>query len=118
MNAPDAGKEIMKALDSNNFSDLQEKIIQKDLVVVKGNLLLLEGRGKALFPVYARFITKKGGPGSKERKTRVKIFGIVLPTAILILSPILTLVSRLAPLVAAGKMKREIDYYKHNTLRN
>jgi hypothetical protein len=116
--ASDTGKEIMRSLETNDFSSLQEKIIANDLVSVKGNLLLLEGRGKVLFPLYAKFITKKGGPGSNARRARVKIFGIVLPTAILILSPIITILSRLAPIVAAGKMKKEIDYYKHNTLRN
>jgi hypothetical protein len=115
--ASETGKEIRKCLDQNNFTPLQESIIENDLVSVKGNLLLLEGRGKALFPLYANFITKKGGPGSKARRTRVRIFGIVLPTAILILSPIITVISRLAPILAPGKMKREIDYYKHNALR-
>jgi hypothetical protein len=113
----DIGGDIRKCLDQDNFTSLQESIISKDLVSVRGNLLLMEGRGKALFPIYARFITKKGGPGSKARRTRVKIFGIVLPTAILILSPIITIISRLAPVLAAGKMKREISYYQHNSLR-
>lgn len=115
--AAEAGKEIRLCLDKNNFTSLQESIIKLGLVSVKGNLMLLEGRGRDLFPLYAAFITKKGGPGSKARKTRVKIFGIVLPTAILILSPIITIISRLAPLLAARKMRRMGDYYRHNTLK-
>ena len=44
--------------------------------------------------------------------------GIVLPTAILILSPLLTIVSRLAPLIASKKFKQEKAYYSQHTLRD
>ncbi len=114
--APEVGKEIENAINKNDFSSLQNKIVQKKLVSVKSNLLLLEGRGKALFPLYANYISKKGKAGSKDRKTRVRIFGIVLPTAILILSPLITLISRLAPLITPRKIKKEIDYYSQNSL--
>ena len=116
--APEVGILIENALNKNDFSTLQSNIVSKKLVSVKSNLLLLEGRGKVLFPLYANYISKKGTAGSKDRKTRVRIFGIVLPTAILIFSPIITLVSRLAPLIVSRKIKKEIDYYSQNTLRN
>lgn len=115
--APELGKLIGEALAANNYEGLQEKFIERDFVSVKANLLLLEGRGKALFPLYANYISKKGTAGSADRRTRVRIFGFVLPTAILILSPVITIISRLAPLIAAGKMKKEIAYYQHNELR-
>lgn len=116
--APSVGSLIEEALSKNEFNSLQEKIVSKNLVVVKSNLLLMEGRGRALFPLYANYISKKGTSGSKDRRTRVRIFGIVLPTGILILSPIITIISRLAPLIAPGKFKKEIDYYSQNSLRN
>jgi hypothetical protein len=77
----------------------------------------MEGRGRALFPLYANYISKKGTQGSEQRKLRVRIFGIVLPTAILLLSPIITILSRLAPLLAKTKFDKEIAYYSQNTLR-
>jgi hypothetical protein len=77
----------------------------------------MEGRGRALFPLYANYISKKGTQGSEQRRTRVRIFGIVLPTGILLLSPIITILSRLAPLLAKKKFDKEIAYYAQNTLR-
>ncbi len=115
--APELGKLIQTSLKQNNFDKLQELIVAKDFVSVRANLLLMEGRGRALFPLYANYVSKKGTASSEERKGRVRIFGIVLPTAILILSPIITIVSRLAPLLAGAKFKKEIAYYKQNSLR-
>lgn len=115
--APEVGKLIETALKQNNFEKLQDLIIAKDFVTVKPNLLLMEGRGRALFPLYANYVSKKGTASSEERRGRVRTFGIVLPTAILILSPIITIVSRLAPLLAYKKMKREIQYYQQNQIR-
>lgn len=115
--APELGRLIETSLKQNNFDSLQTSIVAKDFVSVKPNLLLMEGRGRALFPLYANYVSKKGTASSAERKGRVRTFGIVLPTAILILSPIITIVSRLAPLIARGKMKKQIQYYQQNTLK-
>jgi hypothetical protein len=115
--APEVGKLIETSLKQNNFEKLQDLIVAKDFVTVKPNLLLMEGRGRALFPLYANYVSKKGTAKSEERRGRVRTFGIVLPTAILILSPIITIVSRLAPLIAYRKMKKEIQYYQQNQLR-
>lgn len=115
--APEIGKLIQTSLNQNNFNKLQELIVAKDFVSVRANLLLMEGRGRALFPLYANYVSKKGTATSEERRGRVRIFGIVLPTAILILSPIITIVSRLAPLLASSKIKKEIAYYRQNSLR-
>jgi hypothetical protein len=114
--APEIGKLIATSLRQNNFDKLQDLIIAKDFVAVKPNLLLMEGRGRALFPLYANYVSKKGTAKSEERRGRVRTFGIVLPTAILILSPIITIVSRLAPLIAYGKMKKQVQYYQQNSL--
>ena len=115
--APQIGKLIETSLKQNNFDKLQDLIVAKDFVTVKPNLLLMEGRGRALFPLYANYVSKKGTANSDERKGRVRTFGIVLPTAILILSPIITIVSRLAPLIAYGKIKKQIQYYQQNSLK-
>jgi hypothetical protein len=111
------GNSIKQCLDANNYSDLQKNLNNQGAVIVKGNLLLMEGRGRALFPLYAKFISSKGRSGSKERLFRVKIFGIVLPTAILILSPIITILSRLIPILARKKFSKAISYYCQNDLK-
>ncbi len=115
--APSYGNILIDHLRSDNYNTLQEELVKDGAVVIRPNLMIMEGRGKVLFPLYANYISKKGASGNKSRRTRVRIFGIVLPTAILILSPIITIASRLAPLIASKKMKKEIIYYSQNSLR-
>lgn len=114
---PEFGHIIQKNFESHQLQNIQPELNAAGALDIRGNLLLMEGRGKALFPLYANYISKKGSAGSAQRRARVRIFGIVLPTAILILSPIITVLSRLAPLLARKKFGKEIAYYSQNTLR-
>lgn len=115
--APKYGATLLKHLKSGDYNGMQPALNASGAVTVKANLMLMEGRGAVMFPLYANYISKKGSAASKDRQTRVKVFGIVLPTAILILSPIITVASRLAPLLLPKRMKKEIDYWSQNTLR-
>ena len=115
--APEFGVCIKSHLENNKLPQLQVELNKIGALDIRGNLLLMEGRGKALFPLYANYISKKGTQGSERRQTRVRIFGIVLPTAILFLSPIITVLSRLAPILAKKKFDKEIAYYSQNSLR-
>lgn len=114
---PKFGAAIKQHLEVNQYTSLQAELVALGAVRVKSNLMLLEGRGRVLFPLYANYISKKGTAGSAERRGRVRVFGIVLPTAILILSPVITVISRLAPLLFPSKIKKETDYYSQNSLR-
>ncbi|MGZ4158334.1 MAG: dialkylresorcinol condensing enzyme DarA, partial [Bacteroidia bacterium] len=115
--SPKFGESILKHLNSANYDTLQAELVEKGAINIKPSLMIMEARGRDLFPLYANYISKKGTAGSADRRTRVRIFGIVLPTAILILSPIITIISRIAPVVFSKKFKKEIDYYSQNTLR-
>lgn len=115
--APEYGKTIFTHLERNQLHNIQTELNKQGALEIKGNLLLMEGRGRALFPLYANYISKKGTQGSEQRRTRVRIFGIVLPTAILILSPFITILSRLVPLLAKKRFEKEITYYSQNSLR-
>lgn len=115
--APLFGTIIKNNLENNQLQNIQPQLNKEGALDIRGNLLLMEGRGRALFPLYANYISKKGTQGSEQRKTRVRIFGIVLPTAILCLSPIITILSRLIPLIAKKKFDKEIAYYSQNSLR-
>jgi hypothetical protein len=116
-NGPKFGAVIKQHLNTADYNTLQKELVDLGAVRVKSNLMLLEGRGRVLFPLYANYISKKGTAGSTDRRGRVRIFGIVLPTAILILSPIITVISRLAPMLFRSKIKKETDYYSQNSLR-
>jgi len=115
--APQYGATLLGHLQSGDFNTLQDELTKQGAVTIKSNLMLLEGRGKVLFPLYANYISKKGTAGSEERRTRVRIFGIVLPVAILILSPIITVISRLAPLLFPSKINKAKEYYSGIKIR-
>lgn len=115
--APVFGNIIKNNLENNQLQDIQPQLNKESALDIRGNLLLMEGRGRALFPIYANYISKKGTQGSEQRKVRVRIFGIVLPTLILLASPIITVLSRLIPVIAKKKFDKEIAYYSQNTLR-
>lgn len=115
--APKLGEIMLSHLKTGDYATQQSELIAAGGIIVKPNLLLMEGRGRDLFPLYANYISKKGTSGSSDRRGRVRTFGIVLPTAILILSPIITIISRLAPVLFPKKIKKEVDYYSQNTLR-
>lgn len=115
--SPQFGTTILKHLNQNNYDTLQSELVAKGAINIKPSLMIMEARGRDLFPLYANYISKKGTAGSAHRRTRVRIFGIVLPTAILILSPIITIISRLAPIFFFKKMKKDIDYFSYNSLR-
>jgi hypothetical protein len=115
--APKFGAILLQHLQTGQYQNMQQELNASGAINIKSNLLLLEGRGRVLFPLYANYISKKGKAGSKARRTRVRIFGIVLPIAILILSPIITIVSRLAPLLFPTQIKKQLDYHSQNSLR-
>lgn len=108
---------IAKAVESDNFSVLEDQLLERGAVQVESSLMVMEGRGKILFPLYARFLTKDGTASPGQKRIRVAIFGVVLPMMILILSPILTVVAWLMPLISPAKMKREVAYYQHVAYR-
>jgi hypothetical protein len=115
--APKFGEVLLDHLKTDNYQNQQSELVALGAVQIKTSLLIMEARGRDLFPLYASYISKKGTAGSVDRRARVRIFGIVLPTAILILSPIITVISRLAPLLFVKKFKKEIEYFSQNELR-
>lgn len=114
---PACSQVLRKSLLANDYTNLQAKWNDQGAVVIKPNLMLMEGRGNALFPIYAKYVSKNGTATSKDRKTRVRIFGTVLPLLILILSPLITLVSRLAPMLFPARFKKEMAYFAQNGLK-
>ncbi len=111
------GDIILHHLQQGSYQGMQQQLVQKGAVCIKPNLMMMEGRGKVLFPIYADFILKKGKASHRERKIRVKAFGIILPALILILSPIITIVSRLVPILFRSKANKELDYYSGTSMR-
>lgn len=112
--APGLGDVLLKHTLSRDFSGMQLALNQKGAVKIKPNLMIMEGRGKILFPLYARFITKNGRASKHEQRFRVRIFGIILPILIMVLSPIISLVAFILPIVTPDKIKRKMAYFSSN----
>ena len=70
------GRITKKAMDQDRWNDLQSLLLEKGAVKVNPYLISLEARGIKIFRIWAKFIAKKGGPGSKLRKFRVSCIGL------------------------------------------
>ncbi len=108
---------LVQAVETAEYKNLEDQLLQHGAVQVASSLMVMEGRGKILFPLYARFLTKNGSASPGQKQFRVAIFGIVLPMLILVLSPILTVVAWLMPFISPDKMNREVTYYQHVAFR-
>ncbi len=110
------GQIIKDALNDNKWAAVQQKLNDNGAVDVLPNLVLMESRGQRAFGIWSRFIG--GAPiGSLSRKIRVYIFMFLLPTAVVILSPILAIVSTLMLTLKKEELLRDVNYFKGNALR-
>ncbi|MCW8812595.1 MAG: hypothetical protein OQK65_03590 [Chlorobium sp.] len=105
------GNVILDKLLNQDLDTLQTEIRSMGAVRVIPNLIMLEKRGEKIFKIWAMFIRRKGGYGNPDRKLRVKLFSVYLLVAILFLSPIGYLNSKIRYLVNQEKLKKDIDYY-------
>jgi hypothetical protein len=105
------GNVILDKLLNQDLDTLQTEIRSKGAVRVIPNLIMLEKRGDKIFKIWATFIRRKGGHGNPDRKPRVKLFSIYLLVAILFLSPIGLLNSKIQCFVNPEKLKKDVDYY-------
>ena len=111
------GKHIHDALHKNNFNNLQDTLNREGAIEVKPNLVLMEKRGQKAFSVWAKFVAMGGAVHSTGRKLRVYIFMYLLPTAILVLSPLLWLLSKVMLVMKRKQLDLDVSYYKQNSLR-
>jgi hypothetical protein len=111
------GNLILKALESDQFNNLQDALNEEGAIEVKPNLVLMEKRGQKAFSVWAKFVGMGGAVHSTGRKLRVYLFMYLLPTAIFILSPLLWLLSKILLIVKRKQLDLEVSYYKQNSLR-
>ena len=111
------GKHIHDALDRNNFDNLQDTLNREGAIEIKPNLVLMEKRGQKAFSVWAKFVAMGGAVHSTGRKLRVYIFMYLLPTAILVLSPLLWLLSKVMLVMKRKQLDLDVSYYKQNSLR-
>lgn len=91
-NAKRFGEPILKALQNNKFSQLQEELVELKGIPYRSFLVFVENIGHRMFGVWAKFCRKKGGPNAKERGTRIFMFSLYVFVALLIISPIVLVI--------------------------
>lgn len=102
---------------ANNYVGLQQSLNNEGAIFIKPNLVLMESRGQKAFSVWAKFVASGGPLHSTGRKIRVHIFMYALPTAILILTPLLWVLSNTMLLVRKKHLIKEVEYFQQNSLR-
>jgi hypothetical protein len=117
-NTDQFGSIIKKALEHNNFTSLQNELNDAGAIDIKPNLVLMERRGQKSFSVWAKFVAAGGSVQSTGRKIRVYVFMYLLPTVVLILTPLLWLLSQSMLIIKRKQLLEEIEYFKQTSLRN
>lgn len=84
------GQLTNSALHDNTLEQLQEQIITKDGVIIRTNILFIEGKAKRLFIIWANLISKKS-----NRSFWVNAFKYYLIFVLFVVSPIILIVYNL-----------------------
>ena len=74
--------------------------------------MLLETRGVKAFGIWAKFIGAGGEPDAWSRKLRVAIFAVLLPSAVFVLSPILTLATMYKKWRNKAALEEKVNYFR------
>jgi flavodoxin len=111
------GEIVKSAVKKKNFQNLQQDLNKEGAIVIRPSLVLMEKRGQRGFGIWSKFIAGGGAASSTSRKVRVYTFMYVLPTAIVILTPLLWILSNTMLILLRKKLLQEIEYYKGVSLR-
>lgn len=101
------GKTILPHLESGDWQNLQEELVEQKAVIVKYNLMFIESKAKRIFGIWARFIAKR-----KKRTAWLVAFKYYLLIALFIAAPIILTVDAIffKPFLSA-RIKRQKQYY-------
>ena len=113
--AVEYGQMVREAITTHNTDSLQQQLADSGAVDIVPELVLMEARGQRAFGIWARFIGS-APRGTVSRSIRLYIFMTLLPTAIVILSPLLALISYLMLKLNKEKLIAKVKYFKMNEL--
>ncbi|HZJ20157.1 MAG TPA: dialkylresorcinol condensing enzyme DarA [Pricia sp.] len=117
-NASKFGHPIKKALNVDDFSKLQDELLQLDAARVNPFLVRTDERGNVLFSKWANLLIKKGEPGEPKRLKWIGFFKFYLKFAIWVIAPIVFVVFLLTYLPMTKKRKNERKYYASVALKH
>ncbi len=111
--AKDFGEIVENCVLVKDTITLQEKLNNAGAVEINSSLVLLEKRGQKAFRLWSKFIGN-ADPNSIQRKGRVRLFSILLPTVVFILSPILTVLSTIILKINRQKLENVASKFMQN----
>lgn len=111
------GELILQKLDAGSFAGLQDDLLAAKALEIRPSLLIMESRGAKNFKFWAGYISAKGGAGDPARYGRLRFFMVLLPSAIVVLTPITTLLKWVVLLTRRKKLLAEAEYYKSVAFR-
>jgi len=105
------GTIVKGALQTGDFSGLQQKLLSLGLISIPTDIWFIEMRGKKIFRIWASLIKKKGTTPDK-RKFYVNLFKYYLLIALFVASPIiLTVYFVLIAPFSQKSIKKAKEYY-------
>lgn len=102
---------IRESLEKENWADLNKKMLALNSVKINPSLMMLERRGARLFKIWANMIYRAGKTSLRKRLLLIRVFTIYLPVGIVVLSPIVTLLTKTVNLVSRKKIRVLQRYY-------
>lgn len=101
------GPAVVEALNGDDLTGLNEKLLALGSATISPSLLILEQRATRLFGMYGRFIIAKGGHDEPARLGRVNLLSVLLPIGAFVLSPITTLSTALVSVLRNRSLQAE-----------
>jgi len=105
------GPIISNHLKKEDFSNLQDALLQEEAVKIKPFLITTDKRANLIFSKWASLIQSKGDKNSQKRVFWVKFFNNYLLFAIWILAPIVFILFLLTYIFSIHKIKKDKLYY-------
>ena len=102
---------IANAVIKNSFETLQDQLLTLKSVELSPNVVSTEEKGKKIFSVWSKLILKKGGAGSLERVSRLKLFRGYLLFVIFVVSPIVSLFFYITWPLFFIRIRKKMKYY-------
>lgn len=94
---------VLDAVQRDSWSQVQEKFIYAGTAPVRPSLLFMERKGRKSFLRFAMFIL--ASDSEKQRLRRVRMLSLLLPLAVIILSPVTAIQKRLTLALNRKKFK-------------
>lgn len=111
------GPIIKKHVLSNNYTTLQQELLDQEAVKIKPFLITVDKRANVIFSKWASLIQSKGEKKDSKRQLFVKMFNYYLLFAIWIIAPIVFILFLLTYLPLYKKIKKDKNYYSSVALK-